>query len=342
MKGTRSVLVVLMLGALLAEASGYARYQVPVGVASELKASIREWDVPTKGAHPHDAAVGPDGALWFAEQATNKMGRLNPNTGEFKEFPLTDDKNPGPRGLTFDHDGNIWYAANSGGFIGKFNAKSGKVTVFKMPDPKAEDPLSLVFDAKGILWFTVPRANMVGRLDPATGEIILKKVPTENSMPYGIVVLKRGVPIFSELRSNKVGVINPGMSIQEFILPPSVRPRRIAITKDDNTVYFADYRDGNLGKLDLSIGAVVMFATPGGPDASPRGLAITADGMVWYSESGENPNKIIRFDPRTYTFARVSIPSGGGGVDNIATTPEGKLYVACPEVDKVALVDPSK
>ena len=27
-------------------------------IVSDLHVSIREWDVPTKGAHPHDPAVG--------------------------------------------------------------------------------------------------------------------------------------------------------------------------------------------------------------------------------------------------------------------------------------------
>src|SRR2546422_9280660 len=81
----------------------------------DLKVTIREWDVPTKGAHPHDPAVGPDGALWFTEQMANKLGRLDPATGEFKEYPLVEGKNSGPHGLVADKNGNIWYTANFGG-----------------------------------------------------------------------------------------------------------------------------------------------------------------------------------------------------------------------------------
>src|ERR1700688_490884 len=44
----------------------------------ELKVNIREWTVPTKGAHPHDPAVAPDGSMWFTEQLQNKLGRLDP------------------------------------------------------------------------------------------------------------------------------------------------------------------------------------------------------------------------------------------------------------------------
>ena len=42
--------------------AGNPQPSFPAGVG-ELKVTIKEWDVPTKGAHPHDPAVGGDGAL---------------------------------------------------------------------------------------------------------------------------------------------------------------------------------------------------------------------------------------------------------------------------------------
>src|SRR5438046_1468943 len=75
--------VILGLGLALA-----SRGAAPASEVGELKVTIHEWDVPTKGAHPHDPAVGPDGALWFTEQMANKLGRLDPATGTFKEYSL--------------------------------------------------------------------------------------------------------------------------------------------------------------------------------------------------------------------------------------------------------------
>ena len=68
---------ILGLGAALASRGAAP----PANEVSELKVTIREWDVPTKGAHPHDPAVVTDGALWFTEQMANKLGRLDPATG---------------------------------------------------------------------------------------------------------------------------------------------------------------------------------------------------------------------------------------------------------------------
>src|SRR5260370_4155495 len=55
----------------------------------ELKVTIKEWDVPTKGAHPHDPAVAPDGSLRFTEQLQNELGRLDPATGTVKVSPTS-------------------------------------------------------------------------------------------------------------------------------------------------------------------------------------------------------------------------------------------------------------
>jgi len=312
----------------------------PATEVGELKVTIREWDVPTKGAHPHDPAVGTDGALWFTEQMANKLGRLDPHTGSFKEFPLKLEDS-GPHGLVADRDGNIWFTGNFKGYIGKLDPKTGVTTEFKIPGPKGEDPHTAVFDSHGMLWFTLQVANMVGRLDPDKGKIDLKHVPTTDSHPYGIAINSKGVPIFCEFATNKMAKIDPGtMEITEYALPVGARPRRMAIDANDR-VYFTDFSEGHLGRLDMATGAVKMWASPGGAKSAPYGIAITPDGLVWYSESGVTPNTIIQFDPKAEQFARANIPSGGGTVRNMAATSDGRVYIACSGVNKVGVVEPA-
>jgi virginiamycin B lyase len=307
--------------------------------ASELRVSIREWAVPTKGAHPHDPAVGKNGDLWFTEQMTNKIGRFDPATQTFKEYPLKGE-NAGPHGLVSDNDGNIWFTANFGGYIGKLDPRTGEVTQYKMPDAKADDPHTPVFDAHGILWFTVQGGNMVGRLEPKTGKVELKSSPTENALPYGIAINSKGAPFFCELGTNKLARVDPAtMQITEFTLPEAARPRRLAIASDDQ-VYFTDYKSGHLGRLNPATGEVKMWPSPGGAEANPYGITITPDGTVWYSESGVKPNTIIKFDPATESFARANVPSGGGVIRNMAATSDGRIYLACSGVDKIGIVDP--
>jgi virginiamycin B lyase len=326
---------ILCLGVALA-----ARGARPTTEVSELKVTIREWNVPTKGAHPHDPAVGADGALWFTEQMVSKIGRLDPKSGAFKEYELKVEDS-GPHGLVADREGNIWFTGNFKGYIGKLDPRTGAVTEYKIPDPKGEDPHTAVFDNQGMLWFTLQVANMVGRLDPRNGKIDLKHAPTPNSHPYGIAINSKGVPIFCEFATNKMASINAQtMEIKEYTLPEGARPRRMAIDANDR-VYFTDFSGGHLGRLDLASGAVKMWQSPGGTKSAPYGIAITPDGMVWYSESGVKPNTIIQFDPQTEKFARANIPSGGGTVRNMAATSDGRVYIACSGVDKVGVVEPA-
>jgi virginiamycin B lyase len=338
------IIAIVLAGALLAIALPDHRQPPPPSLADvgALNVAIHEWSIPTKGGFPHDPAVGADGALWFTEQMVNKLGRLDTKSGEFKEYPLAEGKNSGPHGLVADGEGNIWFTGNFAGYIGKLDPKSGKVTEYPMPDKKAEDPHTAVFDAHGMLWFTVQVGNMVGRLDTRSGKTELKEVPTRDARPYGIQINSKGVPIFCEFGANKMGSIDPqSMSITEYILPEGARPRRTAIAADD-TVYFTDYEGGHLGWLNTTTRAVKMVASPGGAKSNPYGMAITGDGMVWYSESGVKPNTIVRYDPSSGKFARVNIPSGGGTVRNIAATPDGRLYIACSGVNNVGVVEPQR
>jgi len=304
-----------------------------------LKAPIKEYDVPTPHARPHDPAVAPDGALWVTKQMANKLGRLDPKTGSFKEYHL---KTPdsGPHGLVADKQGNIWFAAIFAGYVGKLNPKTGEITEYRASDGSKIDPHTPVFDHKGILWFTNEETNYIARLDPATGKMDLKQVPTPHAIPYGIVITQQGLPFFCEFGTNKLGSIDPKtLKIREYTLPANdARPRRLALAPD-GTIYYTDYGRGYLGHFDPTTGKLLKdWASPGGSDSHPYGITTTSNGEVWYSESGVKPNTLVRFDPKSESFGTEPIPSGGGVVRNMVATGNGRLYLACSGVNKVAVV----
>src|SRR5262245_41070458 len=108
----------------------------PFSGLATTNVSIQEWAVPTAGTHPHDPALGPDGALWYTGQQANLLGRLDPVTGQVREYPLPTAAS-GPHGLVADRDGNIWFTGNARGYIGKLDPVSGRVTEYPLPDPRA-------------------------------------------------------------------------------------------------------------------------------------------------------------------------------------------------------------
>ena len=95
-----------------------------------LDIQVREFEVPTPKSRPHDPALAPDGSLWYTGQGANKLGRLDPKSGEFKEYALKT-PNSGPHGLVADKEGDIWFTAISGGYIGKLNPKNGEITEYR-------------------------------------------------------------------------------------------------------------------------------------------------------------------------------------------------------------------
>jgi virginiamycin B lyase len=306
-------------------------------IPGPVEVTIKEWPVATPGSRPHDPMAAHDGSLWYTGQLANVLGRLDPVTGQIKEFKL----NPmtGPHGLVEDKDGNVWFTGNFAGLIGKLDPKTGTVTEYKIPAPGAKDPHTIVRDHDGILWFSAQVANKIGRLDPATGDIKLVTPPTPNARPYGLAVNSKNVVYFVEFGTNKIATIDSKtMDIREFPLPdPAARPRRLAIGPDD-AIWYSDYARGYLGRLDPATGQIREWPSPSGARSLPYGIVFTK-GAVWYNESGAKPNTIARFDPKTEKFQTWAIPGGGDIVRNMDVNRDGNPVLANSLVNQVGVVE---
>jgi virginiamycin B lyase len=300
------------------------------------QAFIMQWPVPTAGSRPHDPMVAHDGAIWWTGQLANKLGRLDPKSGEMREYKVN--AQSGPHALVEDKDGNVWFTGNFRGFIGKLDPRTGEVKEYPLPDPRARDPHTIVIDHDGIVWFTVQGGNFVGRLDPATGDITLAQPPTANARPYGIAVNSKNELWFVEFGAPKIATIDRAMHIAEFALPdPAARPRRIAITPDDQ-IWYTDFARGTLGHFDPVSHKVVEFASPSGPKSQPYGIVATK-GALWYVESGAKPNAVVRFDPLSHAFQTWAIPGGGDIVRNMAIDHDGNPVMAHSLVNMVGRVE---
>jgi virginiamycin B lyase len=305
-------------------------------IPGPVEATIKQWPVPTLGSRPHDPLAARDGSIWYTGQLSNKMGRLDPKTGQFKEYALKRAQTA-PHGLVEDKDGNIWFTGNFAGLIGKLDPKTGEVTEYKMPDPAAKDPHTLIFDHRGILWFTVQQGNFIGRIDPKSGEVKVVHPPTDKARPYGMAVNSKGQVFIVEFGTNKVATIDDSMTVKEFPLPdPAARPRRIAID-DQDMIWYTDFSRGYLGRLDPATGKVTEWPSPSGPKSEPYGIVFTK-GALWYNEANAKPNTTVRFDPKSEKFQSWAIPGGGDIVRNMSVTPDGNPVTANSLVNQVGLV----
>jgi virginiamycin B lyase len=310
----------------------------PVVIDGPDRVEFLAWNVPTPGSRPHDPLAMPDGSIWWSGQFANKLGRLDPQTGELKEYPLP--THAGPHGLINDKDGDIWYAGNFGGHIGKLDPNTGEVKIYKLPDPKARDPHTPLFDKNGILWFSVQNGGFMGRLDPKTGDIkLVTPAGAPGQQPYALRFLSDGVtPWFSYFGSNKLAKVDPvTMEVKEYVLPDSrTRVRRMGVTSDD-MIWFGDWSNGRLSRFDPRTGEVKSWQGPGGQAAQPYGFTVIND-VIWYVESNLRPNTLVRFDPKTEKFQSWIIPSGGGIVRHMMPTPDGNIAMAMSGLNKIGMV----
>ena len=301
--------------------------------------AFKEWQVPTLGQRSRDPVEAPDGSIWWAGQWGNLVGRIDPKTGEMKEYPVPPDSLP--HTVTLDAAGNVWYTGNGNGTVGMLDPKTAKITVYTMPDPAARDPHTAVFDRSGTMWFTLQHSNMVGRLVPATGDIKLVTLPTAKSKPYGIKLDSKGVAWVACNGSNCIARVDPEtMAVKTYPLPnEKTTVRRLDIANDD-TIWYVNSSQGRLCHLDPKTGAVKEWPSPSGPKSHPYAIAVI-DGIVWYNESGKRPDALVRFDPKTEKFQSWAIPSGGvyaGIIRHMLPTRDGNLLIHQSSTNRIILV----
>src|SRR6202142_2873888 len=67
--------------------------------------AMHDYSVPNIGtAAIHSAIPAPDGSVWLAEQASNKLGRWDPETQQITEYQDTRSKHT----VRVDSNGNVW------------------------------------------------------------------------------------------------------------------------------------------------------------------------------------------------------------------------------------------
>jgi virginiamycin B lyase len=272
------------------------------------------------------------------------LGRRDPVTGEMKEFKLPDGSRP--HGIAEDPSGRIWFTGNGNATVGLLDPATGESKVWKT---QARDPHTPLMHANGNLYFTAQGARMMGRLNPRTGE--LKEVPTPSANPYGLKVDKSGRlwiafngpaldrPGGQPVEGAMLASMDPEtMEFRVYNLPdPESRVRRLDLASD-GTVWFVNSGRGRLGRLNPRTGEVKEWPTPSGPLSHPYAIAVVND-IVWFNESNQRPDVLVRFDPKEERFQSFPIPSGFGIVRNMFVTREGNILIHQSSSNRFGLVE---
>ncbi len=62
--------------------------RAPCCSPARRRSTIKEWLAPTLGSRPHDSHAAADGSIWWTGQYASKLGRLDPKTGQIREFDV--------------------------------------------------------------------------------------------------------------------------------------------------------------------------------------------------------------------------------------------------------------
>jgi virginiamycin B lyase len=122
--------------------------------------------------------IDTDGIVWFGEFNAGKIGRFDPKTQTFTEYPLPGPE-PTPYGLGIDADHHIWYSSYNMDVLGRFDPKTGKTVEY--PFPHSENTIrEFIRDAQGRMWYGSPSNDKVGyfTLTPSAEQTGNKKLTT--------------------------------------------------------------------------------------------------------------------------------------------------------------------
>jgi virginiamycin B lyase len=114
---------------------------------------------PTKGK-PQRLQVDSDGIVWFSERVGGKIGRLDPTTETFKEYPLPG-PSPSPYAIGIDRNHMIWYASHEQDTLNRLDPGTGEVIEY--PYPHSEISMREFFiDSQGRMWYGSSVNNKIG------------------------------------------------------------------------------------------------------------------------------------------------------------------------------------
>jgi virginiamycin B lyase len=183
-----------------------------------------------KGSWPREIAAGPDGSLYFAEMAANKIGKLAAD-GKITEYPIPT-ADAGAYGIVAGPDKKIWFTQSTGDKIGRLDPATGKIDEFDLSTKKAL-ARDMCVGPDGAIWFSMNTADKIGRItmDGKVTEFTLAK----GVAPIGIATGADGNLWFCEFKAGKMGRITPEGKVTEFDLPTkNAKPFCCCADKDGN------------------------------------------------------------------------------------------------------------
>jgi streptogramin lyase len=256
---TRRTLATLLLAA------------APLLAARPLQAvKITGYAIPTASAQPRGITLGPDGRIWYAAYA-GTVGAVTPE-GVITEYPT------GALG---------WGITPMPGRLLLFTDDHGKVGVSDTAGtvneiPGFGEPRSALFAPDGRLWVA----------DFGNGDLtrvhFLASSPTTDTINFGTGISGMALGpdgrvwlslVAAHLAACPVG----GGACTPYPLPNGHEAMSI-VGGTDGKLWFPEFGNGTVGRIDPVSGAVDEFPIPGASSETIYGICVGPDGNLWVAE----------------------------------------------------------
>lgn len=246
----------------------------PKGRATQV--IYTEYDLPRDTISPHDVVLDKDGIAWYSSFGEQFFGRLDPKTGAVKEYPMPLHKPDFPKGslgLRSDRAGNWWLGNMYQAAIVKFDPKTEQFTAWPMPPEYNID------------------ASQVNMVRPESSHVD-GKVWSQNN---GFAAVHR-----LDLASGKIETFEPYKTSK---IPHNIYD---VIPDSKNNVYYTDFRNFHIGRIDAKTGEVKIF-TALTPRSAPRRGYMDEQDRLWFGMY--RADRVGLFNTRTETFKEWLMPT---------------------------------
>jgi streptogramin lyase len=361
-----------------------AETEVPMDEAALGKAMFIEYYLPidppgTGSSSPEFAKQGrgirwgqdvrfdPEGNVWLTDRGyPHRLVKLNPRTGEQKDYIYPDGGKLGNHDLTIDRFGLIWAPEHSGldpeskkRILG-FNPKTEKWEHQIPGDPEnvIRNPRkwmqSMALDSKDNLYVGWIMGGAITKWERATGKVTVYPISDRGAVPYGVIADRNDNIWIALWNSGKLAKFDT-TNEQWTEFAPLTFPghiRRLNVDAQNNiwaAIWNQGRRPGKLAKLDQRTGRFTEYSVPLWT-AQPYDVAPDADGNIWFADS-PTPDRVAlisKFNPRSQTWAFYPKPQFDADTPKVQVTRDGAIWysprgsrdkpaigVLYPDMDKI-------
>jgi len=153
----------------------------PAFAAATDSPTVTRFAVPSDNSHPGEIVQGPDGALWFTQNLSSQIGRIDTD-GTITEYP-TQSTSSAPQNIVVGPDNALWFSEATPSRIGRITT-DGQLTEYAIPGGGL--PAGITVGSDGNIYFTLAQTAQVGGFQPQGGRFLGTTQLTPGTNPGGI------------------------------------------------------------------------------------------------------------------------------------------------------------